>query len=1004
MLKKGKWNISNKLLLLFCLIVNISPILPTHAQLDDEALSFIPLDQDKPLNFETNNHKREMPPNSPQTAGPAALSGDPAETDDFGYSWDDSIPVEWIDATQGINTEMSGVSAGLAHGPVNLGFDFPYYENNYNQIHIAASGYLSFNPSDSWPNQSQIPISSEPNNVIAPYWSPLYLSSGSLFGQVFYLRGGDAPDRFFVVEWYDVSEEGPGGDSIGDDNYHFQVILYENGDIRFQYQRMEYNGSSYCGAAGIENLAGEDGIAYLPLCTAAPSDRAVHFYRPEPSARMRLSASNYNDFLSPGETLSFQLTITNLGDLGEDTYELMLDSDWHTELCESDSMAPLADSNGDGNIDTGPIPQGESKDIQFFITAPENVVIGDFDFQTLTFTSSLDNTRNKDVEIRVAIPSRFAQSFRDNVNGAMSVMLNGPQVSEIKQVTDDAWWGYNPSIIQTKEGNFLYLWQRWELAADGQTYVSKLEYCTLDHAGRVIKAVTSLSGGNPNELILDEEPVLALTPSGTIGVAWRRRVIQNGSDVSAENWNIYFATIDGQGKLIQPAENLTRNLLWITSDFPSYGAPYFWNIRLDANTENHFALSWHRESHEEPAGSCLDDCKLNNIYFAILDMNGVFIKEITRFTEDSISSQKTYSSPTILALSGGEWALVYNHINGGMAYAILDKQGDIIRQQSFIPETGYGWSTVALHPIGGEDIIFAWTAWTFTTPQIHVLTIDADTFQPSSEVRILTHPQASTGGDFASLTPDALGNTILTWMDFSSNARQHLYYALLDNKGNLVTPPMSFYAAEKTKDNQVYVEAGYSGNSNTTNLQFVDVRLSHWGVSYIERMYDAGWTTGVSIDPPLYAPSGLTTRAEFAVFISRILEYDLPQEASGTIFADVSADYWAAPAIEKLYTEGLIKGCQVSPELNFCTEIAISRAETAVLLARILYGSEEFLDSPSGVFNDVPVDHWAAAAIEQLYRDGITTGCGTAPLRFCPDGSATRAEIAAFLVRTFDLP
>jgi len=39
-----------------------------------------------------------------------------------------------------------------------------------------------------------------------------------------------------------------------------------------------------------------------------------------------------------------------------------------------------------------------------------------------------------------------------------------------------------------------------------------------------------------------------------------------------------------------------------------------------------------------------------------------------------------------------------------------------------------------------------------------------------------------------------------------------------------------------------------------------------------------------------------------------------------------------------------------------------------------------------------------------LYNEGITSGCGTGPLRYCPDDLVTRAQMAVFLVKTFNLP
>ncbi|MBL0344333.1 S-layer homology domain-containing protein [Candidatus Villigracilis affinis] len=50
-------------------------------------------------------------------------------------------------------------------------------------------------------------------------------------------------------------------------------------------------------------------------------------------------------------------------------------------------------------------------------------------------------------------------------------------------------------------------------------------------------------------------------------------------------------------------------------------------------------------------------------------------------------------------------------------------------------------------------------------------------------------------------------------------------------------------------------------------------------------------------------------------------------------------------------------------------------------------------------FADVPSDHWARSWIETLYAAGITSGCGTNPLTFCPNAPVTRAEMAVFLER-----
>jgi hypothetical protein len=39
----------------------------------------------------------------------------------------------------------------------------------------------------------------------------------------------------------------------------------------------------------------------------------------------------------------------------------------------------------------------------------------------------------------------------------------------------------------------------------------------------------------------------------------------------------------------------------------------------------------------------------------------------------------------------------------------------------------------------------------------------------------------------------------------------------------------------------------------------------------------------------------------------------------------------------------------------------------------------------------------------ELYNLGVTSGCATGPLRYCPSDPNTRGQMAVFLVKTFNL-
>lgn len=50
-------------------------------------------------------------------------------------------------------------------------------------------------------------------------------------------------------------------------------------------------------------------------------------------------------------------------------------------------------------------------------------------------------------------------------------------------------------------------------------------------------------------------------------------------------------------------------------------------------------------------------------------------------------------------------------------------------------------------------------------------------------------------------------------------------------------------------------------------------------------------------------------------------------------------------------------------------------------------------------FEDVPSTHWAWGYIEGIYAFGITTGCSSVPLLYCPANIVTRDQMAVFLLR-----
>jgi uncharacterized protein YoaH (UPF0181 family) len=187
--------------------------------------------------------------------------------------------------------------------------------------------------------------------------------------------------------------------------------------------------------------------------------------------------------------------------------------------------------------------------------------------------------------------------------------------------------------------------------------------------------------------------------------------------------------------------------------------------------------------------------------------------------------------------------------------------------------------------------------------------------------------------------------------------------------------------------------------------QFADVPSTYWAYSWIDRLYSAGITSGCGTNPLIYCPEDSVTRAQMAIFLERGMNGSTftPPAGTGIVFTDVPLSYWAVNWIEKLYADGITSGCGTNP-LIYCPESPVTRSQMAVFLLRAKY-SDAYIPPAVGNstgFNDVLVTQWAAAWIKQLAAEGITSGCGSG--NYCPDDSVTRAQMAVFLVRTFNLP
>jgi hypothetical protein len=184
---------------------------------------------------------------------------------------------------------------------------------------------------------------------------------------------------------------------------------------------------------------------------------------------------------------------------------------------------------------------------------------------------------------------------------------------------------------------------------------------------------------------------------------------------------------------------------------------------------------------------------------------------------------------------------------------------------------------------------------------------------------------------------------------------------------------------------------------------FPDMPSSNPFYPFVENLFHNGVTGGCGAGN--YCPGNPVTRAQMAVFLLKAqhgASY-IPPACTG-VFPDATctpSSAFAVDWIERLAAEGITGGCGGG---FYCPDNAVTRAQMAVFLLKAEHGSSYVPPACTGIFGDVectPTPAFAVNWIEQLFHEGVTSGCPGG--NYCPDNPVLRSQMAVFLVRTFAL-
>lgn len=621
--------------------------------------------------------------------------------DDFGYTWDDSEPFQWIDVSDGTDTGLNAQT--YSAGPIEIGFPFKFYENTYDELYISRYGFVAFSEDTLWRTQSHIPNPGTPNDVIAPYWVP-----NDDVNYVRYKTGGTAPNRWFIIEWNRVQSD---YDHL--DEYTFEVILHENGDIVFQYGQLTRQGYYWCESAGIEDSMGLDGLSVIDFCALQDGFYAVRISRPPVQARVGMHLLHFGKFAHPGMTTAVEIPIHNTGELGADTYDISIHSPWPASSFQADGVTPLSDTNGNGIPDTGSVEQGETTSLVIKVDTPANTKVGDNVETLVTVQSALDTTKKKVARVHLAVPTAFAQVYRDSGNGiSTEIQLIKPSGHITRSVGTRSDAGWDVAVAELPNKNFIYVWDNARrISDDPWIQVDELFYAIVSPQGKILRPRTQLTHytGTITTHIRDGKPAIGVTPDGEIGLFWEQRRVK--PDTWEFNENLFFASLDINGNVVAQPRLVTLNGTW--GDWNTLYNPAFGSPQIIGTRSGQFLLAWDKSYYIAPSQDCSSYCHISNIWTAVLRPDGSVVQERTRLTIDGPGFDNGYEEPS-LALAGDNRILVtYSRFGNhpDILFMVLDDQGHIVKNATWISNDGQAsWDRRPdVSRLSDGSFVVAWT-------------------------------------------------------------------------------------------------------------------------------------------------------------------------------------------------------------------------------------------------------------------------------------------------------
>jgi len=311
--------------------------------------------------------------------------------DEFGYLWEDSNdpdgPVySWRDISD-VGTMVTFTHNDVGTDLMPIGFTFEFYGVEYDEFLINPNGWIGFGEDNwSWSNTT-IPDPEAPAPAVMPFWDDLNPAASGGEGEVYYYSTSDS-----LVVWFnDIIHY------VGDYNgtYDFQVIIYPDGSIIYQYRSL--SGDLDTCTVGIQN---EDGTVGLQVAFNEPyleEQLAIKIRKVD----LWFSISDTNGILTSGQTDFVELLVDPADmEIGNYNCNLVISSNdpdnsliylpINLEVTATDYTDDTIPSVT-GLIGNYPNPFNPETKIQFGVTETSHVVLEIYNIKGQKVTTLVDN-------------------------------------------------------------------------------------------------------------------------------------------------------------------------------------------------------------------------------------------------------------------------------------------------------------------------------------------------------------------------------------------------------------------------------------------------------------------------------------------------------------------------------------------------------------------------------------------------------------------------------------